>query len=242
MKPRPLFCLVHHSRGPFRHGDIFNGAVGEHMAARDGDAVKAAVKFRQGYGDGSFHSIQAFRVGAPVFFRGQQGVSGQYRHPQLLQFVRCQAAIAHVGEFHGADQHIDGGFPVQRKEIGEHFTDGRHTQGFVRHLVGEHSHHVAALLFRFPDESGNVVQILPDPFFPVEQQTNHRSVRLVEFIQIGCQVVHAIVCHIGMVNARPASGPGFVRNRNLLVCQGRCVQPEVAEIFRTTVKSIPFQP
>ena len=122
----PLYGLVHHGGVAFRHGPVFDGAVRQHIAAGNGNSVQGPVKFRQGHGDGRFHRIEAFGIVAPFFFRGQQGITGQDRYAQFFQFVNGEAAVACVGKFHGADDNVHCGFPVQSKEIGKHLADAGH--------------------------------------------------------------------------------------------------------------------
>ena len=70
----PFDGLIYHGGSTFRHGPVFDGAVRQYVTAGDRNPVDSAVKFRQGYGDGSFHRVEAFGIFAPVFFRRQQGV------------------------------------------------------------------------------------------------------------------------------------------------------------------------
>ena len=74
MEPCPFDGLIYHGGHTFRHGLVFDGAVRQYVTAGDRNPVDRAVKFRQGYGDGSFHRVEAFGIFAPVFFRRQQGV------------------------------------------------------------------------------------------------------------------------------------------------------------------------
>ena len=124
----------------------------------------------------------------------------------------------------------------------EHLADAGHAQGFVRHLVGEHGQGVAAFLFRFPDESGRVGQIVPDPFVTVKEQTDDRAVRFAELFPVCGQVGHIAVGHIGMIDAGPALGFWFFRNGNGRIGQRGGVQPEVPEIFGAAVEGVSSEP
>ena len=143
-----------------------------------------------------------------------------------------------MGELHGADENIDYGFTVPREEISKHFTNTGHSQGFVRHLVGEHGQGIAAFLFCFPDEGGRVGQIVPDPFVTVKQQTDDRPVRFAELFPVCGQIGHVAVRHVRMIDAGPALGLRFVRNGNRRVCKRRGVQPEVPKVFGAAVEGI----
>ena len=114
-----------------------------------------------------------------------------------------------MGEFHGADENIDYGFTVLGEEIMKYLADAGHAQGFVRHLVGEYGQSVAAFLFRFPDESGGVGQVVPDPFVTVKQQTDDRPVRFAELFPVCGQIGHEAVRHVRMIDAGPALGLRF---------------------------------
>ena len=115
-----------------------------------------------------------------------------------------------MGELHGADENIDYGFTVQREEIVKDLANAGHSQGFVRHLVGEHGQGVAAFLFCFPDEGGRVGQVVPDPFVTVKQQTDDRPVRFAELFPVCGQIGHVAIRHVRMIDAGPALGLRFV--------------------------------
>ena len=131
-----------------------------------------------------------------------------------------QAAVAHMGEFHGGDQGVDDGFAFRRKEIFKYFADAGHAQGFVWQLVGKHGDHAASLAFRFPDKCCGIGQIFPDPLFPVKQQADDGLSRPAICFPVSRKVSHISFRHIGMIDAGPAAGLRSFRRGDGRVRQG----------------------